>query len=206
MSTYFTFNFHLDADMPISDCIRLVDKICNSYSVLLGKSSTLFLGDPEMELDLEPEPVKHIENAINRLASWDYLGGIDYRFNKKTLDVSFRKNRDDQIVKCVSIYFNIDILNSEETREKIKSLVVDLHINLKTMRTIGGIELDDQLDYDEWTEEIKRLSQKEVIGLYWIDILRDNFVSEDRLEYWRQNLEKSGELHRVDGNIYFCQS
>ena len=122
------------------------------------------------------------------------------------MDVSFRKNRDDKIVKCVSIHFNIDILNSEETREKIKSLVVDLHINLKTMRTIGGIELDDQLDYDEWTEEIKRLSQKEVIGLYWIDILRDNFVSEDRLEYWRQNLEKSGELHRVDGNIYFCQS
>ena len=170
-------NIHLLNNDNISNSIVSADNILKSVGAELSDSSTLLIYDPEMEMDFDIEPAKNINNVVNRLTSWPLLGVVSYEYKNSYIDISFRKLKEANSIHCVSMSFPEELYRNKSTLIDIKNLIIKLHEELNSIRTVSDVEIESDYSSYNIDDEAKQLSQKKVEGEYWLDILNKSYFN-----------------------------
>ena len=209
MGNSYEIVIHLDVK---DDALKIIQEMHTrfcAYGFDDKKYKEMILSDHEEEDDNDWEPVDDLHQAFERIAEHPALGGVIYSIEAYTLVVGYRRQTKADSVQCISIAFDDFWIKHELTRQAIKrllALVVEAHLTYKALRTIWQWELE-AAHSNYWQEERQRLFGHQITGLYWLDILREEFVTPERIDFLSQNLTVESVLERLDdGSLYYQRS
>ena len=209
MAEDYQIHFHLDTQADVFDTMLETHEILNHHGMKITADSELLLSEYQDEDGFNVEPIDDWREALKKVAAWPALGLLSYWLEDREISVAYEKEIESASIQCISIFFTDRFFDDEEGRGYLPlllDLVVDLHHSLRSIRTIWGWSLYAWFGYDE-IEEMQRLSLKRVEGLYWLDILRGDYVSEKRKRFLCGHLlEKSVLKSFSDGSLYYQQT
>ncbi len=211
MSTDYEINLHLEGEGGIVETILRTHDVLERHGIVLNDESTYLLYDESGAQDFDFEPVKEPHQAFERLAGWAGLGTIDYWLADRCVTAAFSKGEDDTTVRCVGLSCADNSFDGDEGKAlgtTLAAAVTDLHQALRAMRTIWAWGLDDgHYEYDGYKGEIECLEAGKVSGLYWLDILRGDLVTDLRRAWLRSTLQEHSVLTDLpDGSLYYRQT
>jgi hypothetical protein len=155
------------------------------------------------------EPYEDLYQTFERLAEHPTLGALIYAADVCPLVVDYKRLSKEASVQCISISFEDSRVEDEESRQAISrllALVVETSVSYKALRTIWQWELEAAYRI-YWQEERRRLFKHKIIGFYWLDILREEFVTPERIDLLSRNLWVKSVFKRLDdGSLYFQRS
>jgi hypothetical protein len=209
MSEDYEVKFHLEDVMPILDTMLAIHRILDAHRIKITDDSEILLSDYRDEDVFELEPITDLHESLKKIANWPALGTLSYWMGSNRVSVGYSKTIEHASVQCVTVFFSDRFFDDQEGQDYLPimlSMAVDLHHNLRSVRTIWGWGLEAWFGYD-WEEEIQRLTRKQIEGLYWLDILRADYVSEERKGFLHNHLgEKSFLKLLSDGSLYYQQT
>jgi hypothetical protein len=209
MSEDYKINLHLDTKASIFGTMLETHGILSRHGIKITGDSEILLFDYMDEGDFDFEPIKDLHKALKKLAAWPALGTVSYWLEDREISVAYSKEIENTSIQCISIFFADRFFEDEKGGGYLPillNLVADLHQGLRSTRTIWGWGLDAWLGYD-WTEEIQRLSKKKVEGLYWLDILREDYVSGERENFLSRHRPQGSILKYLsDRSLYYQQT
>jgi hypothetical protein len=209
MAEHYQIHFHLDTQTAVFDTMQETHQILEHHGIKITEDSEFLLSEYQDEHEFDLEPINDWRKALKKLATWPDLGSLSYWLEGREISVAYSKGIENASIQCITIFFTDRFFDNEEGRRCLPlllDLAVDLHYRLQSIRTIWGWSLYAWFGYDE-TEEMQRLSEKKVEGLYWLDILRGDYVSEKRKRFLCNHLgEKSTLKYLFDGSLYYQQT
>jgi hypothetical protein len=209
MAEDYQIHFHLETQAAVFDTMLKTHQIFEHHGIKITGDSEFLLSEYQDEHEFDFEPINNWREALKKLAAWPDLGTLSYWLEDREISVAYSKEIGNASIQCITIFFTDRFFDDEEGRRDLPlllDLVVDLHHRLKSIRTIWGWSLYAWFGYDE-LKELQRLSEKKVEGLYWLDILRRDYVSEARKRFLCNHLREKSILKQLfDGSLYYQQT
>jgi hypothetical protein len=138
----------------------------------IDEDCLLILHDTETESP-DIEYISNPQAALNALANWPTLGGINYVMPDALITIEYAGNFAEKIIQAIRITIPDTIIfneNGKESEERYVILGKRLHKKFRAKRTIVDWGLLYRGVY--WEEEMNRLKNGEFAGEYFVD-LRD---------------------------------
>jgi hypothetical protein len=207
----YSFYIDLQLDLPLDPLVVMLDMHERFQRSGLGESDEyeFILTVYEYEHDFEPKPVVDINSDFKELAQWPALGGVIYGVYHGYLAIDYSKEMGSQLLQRLSISFWDRWLDPEIEhlyRDRLIQLVIDTHMHFQAVRTVWQWEIETMYGYS-WEEERQRLAKSQVKGLYWLDILRKDFVTPERIDFLSRHLKEESLLKRLDdGSLFYQQT
>jgi hypothetical protein len=169
----------------------------------------MILSDYKKNDDYTWEPYEDLYRTFERIAEHPTLGALIYAADVCPLVVGYKRLSKEAPVQCISISFEDSRVEDEESRQAISrllALVIETAVSYKALRTIWQWELEAAYR-NYWQEERRRLFKHKIIGFYWLDILREEFVTPERINFLSMNLRAASVFKRLDdGSLYYQRS
>ena len=156
--------------LPSIEVVNGTHEVIDEMGGIIDEDCLLILHDTETE---SPD-IEYISNpkiALNRLANWPALGGLNYVMPDAVITVEFAGTFEANIVQAIRITIPDSIIfdeEGEESKERYVTLGNRLHERFRAKRTIVDWGLLYRGVY--WKEEINRLKNGEFVGDYFVDI------------------------------------